>query len=152
MNFIQKQLGKDLKNLNNVLEPYIIDLSDVEKNLNLDGKSLEQANKEQAGWMSYYDQRRIELNTYAQFLKLEIGNVEAALFHAMRNYPQDLSDTNKKLYIKKEPQYLDISMKYHTVVELQKRYESAVEAFKHRGFALRNITDLRCASLEDTVF
>jgi hypothetical protein len=152
LNYLEKQLGVNLERLNHILTPYIEDIADAEKHLSLDNKTLIEANKEQPGWMSYYDQRKIELNTYAQYIKLQIGSVEAQLFHAMRNYPQELTDTNKKLYIKKEPKYLEISMQYHTVMELFKKYESIVEAFRQRGFTLRNITNLRCASLEDSTF
>jgi hypothetical protein len=38
-----------------------------------------------------------------------------------------------------------------TVEELQKKYTSVVEAFQARGYALRNITSIRVASMEDVV-
>ncbi len=148
---IRKDLGDGYKNLGKILEPYMVALDDKEENLAIKGKLLEHANREQASWISYYDERRIELSTYVKFFEMEIARVRSEVLKGMESYPRELSDRSKEKYIDSNEKYLEVYEKYIAVKELYGLYESTVESFKQRGFALRNITNLRVASLEDVV-
>lgn len=146
---IRKQLGDNYKNLGKILAPYITDLNNKDENIILKGKNLEFANKEQVAWISYYDERRIELETFVKFFNAELLNVRATLFKAMEQYPRELSDRMKDKYIDGNDEYLKVYELYLSVKELYNHYVSIVETFKARGFALRNITEIRINSLED---
>lgn len=148
---IRDDLGENYKNLGTVLAPYIQALDEKDQNLKIEGKLLEHANREQASWISFYDERRMELATYLKFFEMEIGRVRAECLKAMEKYPRELSDRAKDKYIDGNEKYLAVYEQYLAVKELHGLFESAVESFKQRGFALRNITNIRCAALEDVV-
>lgn len=148
---IRKALGKEYENLNEVLAPYIEELVDKDIHLKIEGKLLEHANREQPSWISFFDERRIELSTYVKFFEMEVGRVRARILKNMEKYPRELSDRAKDKYIDGHEDYLEVYEKYLSVKELHGLYESVVESFKQRGFALRNITNIRVAALEDVV-
>lgn len=143
-------IGKDFVNLPSILAKYEDLLDDVESRLIIEGKLLEHANREQAGWQSFYDQRRIELYTLTKFLDANVQRVRGRLFRGYtENHSRELSDRAKDKYIDSEEAYLRSLELYLEVKELYDKYESVVEAFKARGYALNNITKIRVASLED---
>ena len=143
-------LGKDNKGLPAILDQYETTLEEVEGNLAIEGKLLEHSNREQAAWQSYYDQRRIELHTLVKYLESDIKRVRGKLFRSfIENHSRDLSDRAIDKYIDQEETFLKANELYLEVKDLYDRYESVVEAFKSRGYALNNITKIRVASIED---
>ena len=101
--------------------------------------------------MAYYDERRIELKVYVEFFEMEIMKVKAKLLRGMETYPRELSDRMKEKYIEGEEAYLDVYEKYLGVKELYGKFDSIVRAFEQRGYALRNITNARVASVHDAI-
>ena len=148
---IRKTLGDKYHKLSDILAPYIEALDGKEENLRIEGKRLELANREQASWLSFYDERRIELATYVKFFEMEIARVRSVCLRNMEQYPRELSDRAKDKYIDGHQDYLDVYELYLTVRELYNEYQSIVDAFIQRGYSLRNITNIRVASLEDAV-
>jgi len=143
-------LGKDKKDLPKILDKYETTLEEVEGHLAIEGKLLEHSNREQAGWQAYYDQRRIELHTLVKYLEGDIKRVRGKLFRSfIENHSRDLSDRAIDKYIDSEEAFLRANELYLEVKDLYDRYESVVEAFKSRGYALNNITKIRVASIED---
>lgn len=142
--------GKNIENLPDIIDRYTSYLEDAERNLQIEGKNLERANVEQAGWINYYDQRRIELRTLVKFMEAKLEQIRGELWtYYTEKYSRDLGPRDKDQYINNESKYLDYLELYLEVKEIYDKYEAVVEAFKSRGFALRNITDLRVHSLAD---
>lgn len=141
------------KNLATILGDYSNELSDAEENLKIEGKSLEKANRENASWKYYYKQRLVELTTLTKFFEREVDRVRGKLFKGFSfpNNNLDLSDRAKDKYIDQEQAYLDIHEIYLEVKETRDDFESIVEAFTDRGYALKNITEARIAQLEDVL-
>jgi hypothetical protein len=137
-----------------VLEEYErgLDQETVEANLAIKGKVLEVANTEQAGWLLYYSSRKAELYALLKWLEGQLSAVRGKHFRAYtEHYQRELSDRQKDKYIDNE-QDVQVQLElYLTVKEMHDRYEAVVDAFQARGFALRNITELRIRSLEDSV-
>lgn len=147
-----KDLEKDFSNLDAVLAPYLKVLDGVEENIAISGKTLEKANIEQASWHAYYDERRVELKCLAEFLQMQVSRIRGAQTKKYtEQYSYDLPERTKEKYIDKDEAFLDINEVYLEVYELYRKFDSIVEAFKSRGFALRNITQIRVASLEDVI-
>lgn len=145
-------LADDMSNLPQIIMKYDEALIGVEKNLNLEGKSLERANLEHASWQSYYDERRIELYSIMKQAEDYVSRVKGEFWvNYTERFSIDLSARDKDMYINKEPTYLNAKRLYNIVVEMYKKYEAVVDAFRSRGFSLRNITNVRVAALEDTV-
>jgi hypothetical protein len=147
---IVDNLGK----LPEVLEEYeqALDTKTVEDNLRIKGKVLETANSEQPGWLLYYDSRRAELYALMKWLESRLAAVRGKYFKQYtEHYSRELSDRQKDKYIDNEQQVQVQLELYLQVKELHDRFQAVVDAFQARGFALKNITELRIRSLEDSV-
>ncbi len=145
-------LGEKFSKLPKILGEYEDALDGFEKHLNLEGKTIEFANREQAAWQSYYDQKRIELHTLVKYMEGQTDRIRGRLFKTYtENYSRELSDRAKDKYIDHEEAYIQQLELYLEVKEICDKYEAVVDAFRARGFALRNITQIRVASLEDVV-
>ena len=143
-------LGENFEKLPDIIAEYESVLAGVEDNLKIEGKLLEHANREQAAWQSYYDERKIELSILVKYFDSQVRRVRGKLFQAYtENHSRELSDRAKDQYINKEQAYLNIYGFYLEIDELYQKFDSVVESFKARGYALNNITKIRVASLED---
>lgn len=147
------EIKERFKNLGTVLGVYLTELEEAEANLKLEGKSLEKANRENPSWMYYYAQRFVELNTLTKFFEREVERVRGKLFRGFSPplFNVVLSDRAKDKYIDNEQAYLDIQEIYLEVKEVRDLYESLIEAFRNRGYALKNITEARVAQIEDVL-
>lgn len=145
-------IGKTKLEIADVIIKYVQDLKDVESQLKIEGKSLEKANMEQAQCQFFYDERRSELYSLMKYLEDQVEKVRGNLWkNFTENHSCDLSQRDKDQYINREPKYLEERQIYLQVEELYKKYNAIVEAFSARGYALRNITNLRVSSLENVV-
>lgn len=146
-------INERFKNLEKVLEPYILALEDADAKLTLRGKGMEKANQENASYKYFYHSRLVELNTLTKYLERDIERVRSKLFKSFSppHFNLDLSDRAKEKYIDSEQSYLDVHELYLEVKELRDTYEALVDAFRDRGYALKNITQARVAQLEDAL-
>lgn len=138
------------KYLPKILGEYLDELNEAEQNLEIKGKSLENANKENPSWYYYYNQRFVELNTLTKYFEGEIERVRGKLFRSFtENNNRDLSDRAKDKYIDNEQAYLEMNELYLEVKEVRDSFEAVTSAFKDRGYTLTNITKIRVATLEN---
>lgn len=145
-------VADDLSNIPEILDKYEDALVGHENHLKIKGKNLESANVENPSWMAYYDQRKIELHSLARFIEMKLEQEKGKLWKAYTEaYSRELSARDKDQYISKDPSYLKVYQVLIIIEELLKKYSSVVDAFQNRGYALRNITSLRVASMEDVV-
>lgn len=141
-----------ITNIPKIVETYEGYLSDFQKNLTIKGKRLELANYEQATWMSYYDERRVELHAIVRYMEMYVEKVRGKLWRDYtENYSRDLSPKDKDQYINNEKAFLDATSLFLEIRELYEKFESVVESFKARGYALNNITRIRIADMGDYV-
>lgn len=143
-------LGKANVNLPNILAEYEADIGGAKALIEIKGKTLERANMENPSWLYYYDQKRIELNTLMKFFENEVTRVRGKLFKNYKeNHSIELSEREIQRYIDSEQAYLSMFEMFLEVKELYDQYQSIVDAFKARAYALNNMTKIRVASLED---
>lgn len=148
------RLSQNYDILPELIEEYelIIDEEEVAKRLAIKGKVLETANTEQAGWQFYYETRKAEVYSIVKWLEAKLAAVRGRYFKKYtENYSRELNDRTKDKYIDNETEVLNQLEVYLQVKELHEKYEAVCDAFKSRGFALRNITEIRIRSLEDTI-
>ena len=146
------KVKEDDSNLLDIIDGYEKALAGFGVNLKISGKSLELANVEHVSWMSYYDERRIELSTLVKHYDKKINATRGNLWVGYtESFSIALTARDKDMYINKDQRFLDIKELFLIVEEMYKKYESVVELFKQRGFALRNITNLRVAAMEDVI-
>lgn len=141
---------KHLVELVKTLEKYQEEFDLVEDRIRIKGKSLAEANQENASWQIFYDSKRAELSTLMKRWEAKRDAVHGSLF---KKYTQtsnlDLSDRAKDKYIQNEEEYLEYHELYLEIKELHDKFSSAVDAFRSRGFALNNITKARVADVQD---
>jgi len=143
------ELGQNYENLPNILEVYEENLSHAASQLDITGKKLEMANSENSAWLHYYDQRRVELRTLVKFFEAEEERIRGSLFKSYKeNYSRALGEREINKYIDNEGKYIYIHSLLIEVEEVYEQYQSTVNAFISRNYALSNITKLRVAQLE----
>lgn len=142
---IKKALKKDtVSTLSALLIEYDSLLNEVEQNISLKGKTLEQANKEQASFLVFYDEKLRELLIIEDFMKTWVDKIRGQLFETIVNRSgKDLSDRAINQIIDSKEEYLNAYELYLEIKELAEKFDAVVESFKQRGFSLRNITELR---------
>ena len=144
------ELGEKCVNLPQILETYQKDIVESKEHINIKGKKLEHANRENPSWYAYYDQRRIELKTLVKYMEAQVARVRSKLFKSLtEGHSIALSDRAKDKYIDSEPAFLHMDELRMEVEELYEQYNGIVKSFEARGYSLRNITELRIAALEN---
>lgn len=147
-------IANNLEKLPDILNEYdeLIDEEAVALQLSLKGKVLTVANAEQSAWLFYYKARKAEVHAIVKFLEGKLAALRGRFFKQYtEHYQRELSDRQKDKYIDNEPQVADMLEIYLRVKELYEKYEAVVDAFEARGFALKNITELRIRSMEDAI-
>jgi hypothetical protein len=143
---------ESITNIPKIVEVYEGYLGNFKDNLAIKGKRLELANFEQASWLSYYDERRVELHAIVRYMEMYVDKVRGKLWKDYNeNYSRELSPKDKEQYINHEKAYLSSNELFLEIRELYEKFESVVDSFKARGYALNNIVRLRVSSLEDTI-
>lgn len=144
------ELGDNFQKLPDLLLQYEKELPQVEMIIKIEGKTLEQANKENPSWQLYFDQKRVELKTIVDYLEIRVSRVRSKLFKQItESNPRDLSDRAKEKFIDSEQAYLNIQELYLEAKEIYAKYQSVVDGFTTRGYALNNITKARVADVQD---
>lgn len=144
------ELGDKYANLPNILDDYYTALEGAEETIRIKGKKLEAANVENPAYHHFFDQKRIELHTLVKYFEQEIQRVRGKLFRQYKeNHSRELSEREISRYIDHEKAFLDVSELHLEVKELYEKFQSVVDAFTTRGYALNNITKIRVAALED---
>lgn len=137
-------LGKKYEKLPLIIAEYDAHLDEAQSRIAIKGKIIEEALKEQAAWPVFYDEKRRELNTLVKFLDARVSYVRGKLTRAYtEQYSRELSDRIKDKYIDNEDEYMSIYEVYLEVLELAEKYDAVVDAFKVRGFALRDVVTAR---------
>lgn len=140
----------DLPTLVNILQKYIDDLDESDDHLKVEGKNLVVANHEQAAWFAYYDARRVELKKLVKWMEMQVASVRSKEYKRLtENFSVDLTSTAKERYIDSNQKYLEYNQLFLEVEEVYERYASIVKAFEQRGYALRNITNIKTSQLGD---
>lgn len=143
-------LGDNYQHLPAMLQEYDQYLDDASNILSLKGKTIGNALQEQGSWPAFYDERRRELNTLVKFFDMKVAACRGELLKAYtENYSRELGERAKDKYIDNEPAYHSIYQLYLEVFELAEKYTAVVDAFKLRGFALRDISLLRVNEIEN---
>lgn len=146
------QLGANYEKLIDILDPYDADIAAAADRLTFKSKTITEANKEQAVWPSYYDQRRAELQTLSKYFQQQVNKTRGLLFQKYtENHSRDLSERDKQKYIDKDDEFLTINELYLEVDEYYEKFKAIVEAFRIRGYALRNLVDIQINQLNDNL-
>lgn len=136
------------ENLPTLLFEYHEDLDLAEKRLSLKGKTMEAALKDQAAWPIVYANMKAELDTILKYVALQVDRQRGIAYQRYtEQYSRELSDRAKERYIDQNEDYLKYQELYLEVQEVREKASAVVDAFTTRGFALRDLTQIRINQL-----
>ena len=143
-------VGEKFQKLASVLSAYDKELDEVEERLSLKNKTIERSNMENPTWMSFYDQKKVELKVLSDFMDMKVDQTRGRLFMRYKeNHMVTLNASEINQYINNEDAYIEMCNFRFEVQEVYEKYKQVIEAFRTRGYALNNITKMRVAAIED---
>lgn len=140
------ELGSKFEKLPAVLESYEDDLEKSRGIMAIEGKTFDQAYKEQCAWPIYYGRRRQEVKTLVKYMESQVAKTRGGLYRKfVENHNRDLGERTIEKYINNEQEYLRMNELLLEVEELYEVFGAIMDAFDKRGFALRDATTARAA-------
>jgi chaperonin cofactor prefoldin len=119
---------------------------------NLDDRKLEEACKEHAKNLMFYDVMLQECKSIEETIRYKIDELESTLYRNLNeNSNRVLGTRDIQQYIKSDPQFVNAQEVLMEVIVVKRKLEAIVEALKSMGWSLNNITKLRIAQLEDAI-
>lgn len=150
MSQLISKLKDDNSNLFDLLEPFFVGIDEVEDRISLKGKTLAYANQEQVSWQVYYDQQRIALHGLLKYLETKMESEKGRLWKIYtEKHSRELKNYDKNHYINNNETFITFKQLVLEVEEIYNKYVAICDAYKTRGYALRNLTDLYVHSLQD---
>lgn len=141
---------KEFKNLPEILEAYEKRMHGWEDNVKIDGKNIEAANIEQASWLAYYDQVKVELRTLVNFLEMKEKEMRGKLTRQVIDHSSmDINERTRERMIDAEPEYIRIHSNYILADEVYRTADMITNQFLQRAYALNNLVKIRVASIQD---
>lgn len=120
------------------------------EHLSLRGKNIEVANVEQASYLAYYDELRVDLKSLLTFYEVRMKEAKAVAWKTINDHSKvSHSDREKEILVNDDPSYKKVVRTYLLVKEMFDTLDSICDQFKNRAFSLNNIVKIRVASLED---
>lgn len=150
MSIIGKLDRDKFTNLLEILDSYDIKMKDWKSHVNIDGKNIQSANIEQASWLAYYDEIRVELKTLLDFFDMKIrevrGNVARLL---MSKEDHSLNERTRERYIDADPKYIKTYQLFLEVQEIYNLADSIVKQFTQRAYVLNNLVKIHMSAIQD---
>lgn len=133
------------------LEVYEILIKQAEKLFDLEGAVLEEACKAHLSNLALYDMMYNECKTIEAFLEAKREEVEADKHkYYLENSQRQLGARDLTMYIRSDPQVVEVIQIMLEVAHIRRQLEAIVEAFRTMGWSLSNIVKLRVAQLDHT--
>jgi hypothetical protein len=150
MSVLGKLDRKGLTNLPEILDAFDARMDGWEAKVKIDGKNIEAANIEQASWLAYYDQIKVELRTLVDFMDMKVKEKRGILTNIMiKNMSLDTNERTRERMIDADEEYIRIYQNYLLVNEVYKTAEMIVNSFAQRAYTLTNIVKIRVADVQD---
>ena len=144
---------REIEKILDSLEPYEKELELVESRLSMRGKSLGEAQKEQAAWPIFYAVKRVELGTMSKRLSFRIAAIRGRL-HQFLQSAESIASSERQIekFIDANEEFLAANELFLHVEELYKKYnEILTNGFDKRGFALRDFTQARINDIHNEI-
>lgn len=133
-----------------ILNHYYGIYENAKKDIELDGKSLQQACLEHPSLYLYYYDKLCELKKLSTDVQIELDKLRSK--HTIRfneNHSIDLGLSLINKYIESESEIVKAKQTLAEVDELKNKFEAIKEAFISRSFQLNNVTKQRVAMVEE---
>lgn len=145
-------LNDDHSNLDDILEQYRLLAKGSKKLLDLKGKDLLTAQREQATHFQFYDEARINLKTIMDYYESLVKHVRGVTYKKIvSSSSKDLPDRAINSQIDADPNYIGEYRTYLTIREVYEKFQSIIDSYKQRGYSLNNIVRAIEHSFQDTI-
>jgi hypothetical protein len=147
---IRLQQQPDL--LFDLLEKYEREIELAEQRILLQGRTLEESNRDQSKWMLHYGTLKAEADSVVHYSEMRADQMRSDAFKRVKaTSDRNLADRTIDKYVESDQDLINILVILFQVRGARDRLAAVVEAFKSRGFALRHITDARINSIHMAV-
>jgi hypothetical protein len=136
---------EEVEEILNSLTRYETEIELARERVAIRGKSLAEAQKEQAAWPVYYGMMRAELGVMHKRIETRVFAIRGRL-HRFYKEHDSLHSSERQLdkYVDSSEEFLAANELLLHVEELYKKYSEVIEnGFDKRGFALRDFTTAR---------
>ena len=146
------ELKDDLSNLPTIIQRYDDEIAKAKEHLTLDGKSLLEANREQASWYCHYYRLYQEVKSIQSVVEAKVEAKRGDLWRQFKeNYSIALSSTDINHYIDGNASYGKMKQLLIVATEMVGMMNALVKAFEQRGYVLRNLTEARVHEVENAL-
>jgi hypothetical protein len=150
MNILRKSKDDADLIVETFLDAALSKIKDYKTHLSLKGKNIEVANVEQASYLAYYDEIRVDLKSLLAYYEVRVREAKSAAWKLINDVSKlDHSDREKEILVNNNPAYQKINRVYLEIKEMHDTLDSICDQFKNRAFTLNNIVKIRVAALED---
>jgi hypothetical protein len=133
-----------------ILREFELKIKNWRTDVKLGGKNIKVANVQQASFLAYYDEIRVDLKSLLNYYEMRVKQVRAESLQAIyKNSKYDYSSTEKDKIIDTDPKYIKYKRIYLEVDEMYNMLSSISEQFKNRAYTINNQVKILVASLED---
>jgi hypothetical protein len=154
MNIIDRlwSIRNDLTNLSPVLEAVRTALAEAEDELPIAGKTLRRANLEQPSFIQRYEDIKGSLQALSDGLEVRILQQRAKVLRMISEESQvSYGERMMSQLAEEDPRLVELKHMRVDVDEVLASAKAKCEAFRQRGFTLKNLTDLTVAQAMDIV-
>lgn len=152
-NLFERLVKKDSPQFALLLERYAQledDFQEARAALTLKGKTLADANSDQAEWPIYVDERLGELKTLCKKYEVAIDMVRGNVVRELKGSAMDLGRELSR-YVDRDERYLEAQERFLRFDELREKYDALSEAWRTRGYALKNRVDMLIHQIRDNL-
>lgn len=133
-----------------ILKEFDVRIKDWKDDVKIVGKNISVANVQQASYLAYYDEIRVDLKSLLNYYDMRVKQVKGeSLKEIYKNSKYDYSSTEKDKIIDTDPKYIKYKRIYSEVEEMYNMLSSISEQFKNRAYTINNQVKILVSSLQD---
>lgn len=118
-------------------------------NLSLDNKNIEVANVEQAAWLAYYDEIKVQLKMMLEYVDYLLREQKAKAMKLLyQTMQKSVTDRVVEKLAEDNSKYKNLFLIYLEVKELYMLADSIVFQLQQRAYSINNIVKIREKELE----
>lgn len=149
---IDRLIGKKYERLVESLIQFEDDLESYPDHLTMVGKTLATAQYEQSGWCAYYGERANKLKHISNRLEADLAVMRSIAFiNIKENHTRDLQRLDIDRYLGSDKDIIEKIQLQLEVDYLLGQYTVVCDAFKTRGFVLKDVTAARIHDVQAQV-
>lgn len=151
---ILEQINNDLAMIPSALKAWDVILEDknVLADIGLENRTVKEVNVDQASGIVKYGYCAVQAKILMEFVEIKLRQRKTFLHKDLiENNNHSFTDREREKMFDDDETYLDMQILLLEVKERHGLFTNILEAYKARGFALRNINDLLTAYIDQTL-